>query len=59
MIDLFQKIPTALPKPVRYIQKRQMTLTDKGGKWLTETNKYHPPHPPMKTPRLKKSEKNN
>ena len=32
MIELFQNIPVDLPKPVYYINKEQMLLTDIGGK---------------------------
>ena len=39
MIELFQKIPVGLPKPVDYMNKGKMLLTDIGGKWLMEMDK--------------------
>ena len=39
IIELFQKIPAALPKPVYYIKKQQILLTYIGGKWFTEKRK--------------------
>ena len=35
-IDLFQIITVALPKPVSYINKQQMILTDIGRKWFID-----------------------
>ena len=35
-IDLFQIITVALPKPIDYIKKQQMILTDIGGKWFID-----------------------
>ena len=46
MIELFQKIPVYLPKPVDYIKKRQMMLIDIGGKLLMD--KYKSKLPPKK-----------
>ena len=45
-------MPVALPKPVGYTKKRQMLLTDIGGKWLMEKNK--PKLTPMKISRPRK-----
>ena len=39
MIDFFHKIPVASPKNVNYIKKRQMLLTDMGGKWFMKKHK--------------------
>ena len=55
MIDLLQKIPVALPKPVAFIKKQQMLLTDIGGKWFVD--KYESKLPPMKRPKFSKEEK--
>ena len=48
MIQLFQKIPVALPQPFDYKNKRQMLLKDIGGKWFMD--KYKLKIPPMKKP---------
>ena len=39
MLDLFHRIPVALPKPVGYINKQQILLTDIGGKWFMDKHK--------------------
>ena len=39
MIELFQKIPVALPKTVDYIKKLQTSLPCIGGKWFMEKHK--------------------
>ena len=49
---MIQKIPVALPRPVDYINKRQMLLTDIGGKWFIDKHKSKPP--PIKIPILRK-----
>ena len=48
MIDFFHKIPVASPKNVNYIKKRQMLLTDMGGKWFMKKTQIK--LPPMKIP---------
>ena len=55
MLELFQKTPVALPKPVGYINKRQMLSTDIGGKWFMDKNKSKPP--PTKMPIMSKEYK--
>ena len=50
MIQLFQKISVELLKPVDYIKKRQMLLTDIGGKLFMD--KHESKLPPMKIPGL-------
>ena len=41
MLDLFQKIPVTLPKPVDYMKKISILLTDVGGKWFMEKHKLN------------------
>ena len=36
MLDLFQKITVTLAKPVDYVNKGQLLLTDIVGKWFME-----------------------
>ena len=38
-IELFQKIHVVLPKPVDYMKKQKMLLTDKVIKWFMENHK--------------------
>ena len=52
MLELFQKEPVALPKPVVYINKRKILLKYIGGKWLVDKHKSK--IAPMKIPRLSK-----
>ena len=52
IIELFQKIPAALPKTIDYMKKRKILLTDMGSKWFMEKHKSKPS--PMKRPRLRK-----
>ena len=56
IIELFKKIPDALPKPVDYMKKRKTLLTYIGGKQLIE--KYISKLPPMKSPRPRKEAQN-
>ena len=48
MFDLFQRITASLQKPVGYIKKGKILLTDIGGKWFMEKHKSK--LPPMKRP---------
>ena len=43
MIELFQKIPVALPKPADYLKKQKMPLKDICGKWFMEKHKSELP----------------
>ena len=52
MIELFQKIPVALPKPVDYRKKLNFLLTCIGGERFIE--KYKPKLPLVKSPTLRK-----
>ena len=56
IIELFQKIPATLPKPVGYIKKRQTLLTYVVGKWFMYKHKSKVP--PMKSPLPSKKENN-
>ena len=56
MIELFQKIPVTLPKPVDYINKRKMLLTYIGGKLYIY--KYKSKLHTMKRPRLREESQN-
>ena len=56
ILELFQKIPVALPKPVGYIKKQKMLLKDMGGKWFMDKHKSK--LPPIKRPILSKVENN-
>ena len=56
MIELFQKILVALQKPVDYIKKGKMLLTDIGGEWSTKINKSK--INPMKMPIVSKEVQN-
>ena len=55
MLELFNQIPVSLPKPVGYINKRQILLTDTCGKLFMYNHKSK--IPPMKSPILRKEEK--
>ena len=39
IIEMFHKIPGALPNPAGYIKKQQTLLTDIGGKWFMDKHK--------------------
>ena len=56
MIELFQKIPVTLPKPVDYINKQKMLFTYKGGNLYIY--KYKSKLPTMKSPRLREESQN-
>ena len=56
MLELFHKIPVSLPKPVGYIKKRKMLLTNIGGKWFIDKHKSK--IPPIKIPIRSKEENN-
>ena len=50
MLQLFQKIPFALPKTAGYIKKQHTLQADTGGKWFLGKQKSN--LPPMKRPIL-------
>ena len=39
MLELFLKIPVSLPKPIGYVNKLKMFLTDMYGKWFMKGGK--------------------
>ena len=52
IIELFQKISVALPKPVDYIKTQQIMFIDIGGKWFMDKHKLK--LPPIKSTILSK-----
>ena len=52
MLELFQKIPVAIPNRVGFTKKLQILLTDIGGKCFME--KYESTLPPIKRTRMSK-----
>ena len=56
IIELFQRLNVARPKPVDYMEKRQMLLIDIGGKWFMDKHKSE--LYPMKYPKLSKEAHN-